>query len=123
MHEVISAIVPPLSSDALYVCVDPVLNAHRVSINTLANVARLPTITGLREYVEAGSLMSYGPNAADLFRRAADYVDKILRGTKPADLPIQQPVKFELGINLQMAKALGIRVPQSLLLRADKVIQ
>jgi putative tryptophan/tyrosine transport system substrate-binding protein len=109
--------------DALYVCVDPVLNAHRVSINTLANVARLPTITGLREYVEAGSLMSYGPNAADLFRRAADYVDKILRGAKPGELPVEQPTKFDLIINLTTAKALGLTIPEPFLLRADELIE
>jgi putative tryptophan/tyrosine transport system substrate-binding protein len=109
--------------DALYVCVDPVLNAHRVSINTLANVARLPTITGLREYVEAGSLMSYGPNAPDLFRRAADYVDKILRGAKPGELPVEQPTKFDLIINLTTAKALGLTIPEPFLLRADELIE
>jgi putative tryptophan/tyrosine transport system substrate-binding protein len=110
-------------ADALYVCVDPVLSARRISINTLANVARLPTITGLREYVEAGSLMSYGPSVPDLFRRAADYVDKILRGAKPADLPVEQPTKFELVINLITAKALGLTIPPTLLARADEVIE
>jgi putative ABC transport system substrate-binding protein len=110
-------------ADALYVCVDPVLTARRISINTLANVARLPTITGLREYVEAGSLMSYGPSIPDLFRRAAEYVDKILRGAKPADLPVEQPTKFDLIINLTTAKALGLNIPEGLLLRADEVIE
>jgi ABC-type uncharacterized transport system substrate-binding protein len=89
----------------------------------LANVARLPTITGLREYVEAGSLMSYGPSIPDLFRRAAEYVDKILRGAKPADLPVEQPTKFDLIINLTTAKALGLNIPEGLLLRADEVIE
>jgi putative tryptophan/tyrosine transport system substrate-binding protein len=110
-------------ADALYVCVDPVLNVHRVSINTLANVARLPTVSGLREYVEAGSLMSYGPSLPDLFRRAADYVDKILRGAKPGELPVEQPTKFDLVINLTTAKALGVDVPPMLLARADEVIE
>jgi putative tryptophan/tyrosine transport system substrate-binding protein len=95
-------------ADALYVCVDPLLNAHRISIHTLANVARLPTITGAREFVEAGSLMSYGANFPDLFRRAAEYVDKILRGAKPADLPVEQPTKFNFTVNLTNAKALGL---------------
>jgi ABC-type uncharacterized transport system substrate-binding protein len=110
-------------ADALYVCVDPVLSARRISINTLANVARLPTITGLREYVEAGSLMSYGPSVPDLFRRAADYVDKILRGAKPGELPVEQPTKFDLIINLTTAKALGLAIPEPFLLRADELIE
>ena len=95
-------------ADALYVCVDPLVNTHRIRINTLALAARLPTMHGLREYVEAGGLMSYGPNLPDLFRRAADYVDKILRGAKPADIPVEQPTKFDLVINLTTAKALGL---------------
>jgi ABC-type uncharacterized transport system substrate-binding protein len=110
-------------ADALYVCVDPLLNAHRISINTLANVARLPTITGAREFVEAGSLMSYGANFPDLFRRAADYVDKILRGVKPTDLPVEQPTKFNFTVNLTNAKALGLEIPPTLLDRADEVIE
>jgi len=108
--------------DALYICPDPVLAAHRIRINTLANVARLPTITDFREFVEAGSLMSYGPSLPDLFRRAADYVDKILRGTKPGDIPVEQPTKFDLVINLTTAKALGLTIPESFLSRADEVI-
>ena len=84
---------------------------NRIRINTLAQDARLPTMYGNREYVEAGGLMSYGPNFPDLFRRAADYVDKILRGTKPADLPVEQPTKFDLVINLTTAKALGLTCP------------
>jgi putative ABC transport system substrate-binding protein len=110
-------------ADALYICVDPALNSRRISINTLANVARLPTITGFREYVEAGSLMSYGPSVPELFRRAADYVDKILRGAKPGDIPVEQPTKFDLVINLTTAKALGLTIPESLLARADEVIE
>jgi putative tryptophan/tyrosine transport system substrate-binding protein len=110
-------------ADALYVCPDPVLATHRIRINTLANVARLPTITDFREFVEAGSLMSYGPSVSDLFRRAADYVDKILRGAKPGELPVEQPTKFDLVINLTTAKALGLKIPESFLLRADEVIE
>jgi putative ABC transport system substrate-binding protein len=89
----------------------------------LALAARLPTIYNIREYVEAGGLMSYGPNFPDLFRRAADFVDKILRGMKPADVPVEQPTKFDLVINLTTAKALGIEFPPSLLGRADEVIE
>jgi len=110
-------------ADALYVCVDTVLFAHRVRINTLALSARLPTIVSNREYVEAGGLMSYAVNYPDLFRRAGDYVDKILRGMKPADIPVEQPTKFDLVINLTTAKALGLDVPPTLLARADEVIE
>ena len=98
-------------ADALYVCADPLVITNRIRINTLALGARLPTMHGVREYVEAGGLMSYGPNFPDLFRRAADYVDKILRGAKPADLPVEQPTKFDLVINLTTAKALGLDRP------------
>jgi putative tryptophan/tyrosine transport system substrate-binding protein len=110
-------------AEALYVVIDPVVNTHRIRINTLALAARLPTMHTLREGVEAGGLMSYGPNFPDLFRRAADFVDKILRGAKPADLPVEQPTKFDLVINLTTAKALGLEVPPSLLARADEVIE
>ena len=110
-------------ADALYVCGEPLVNTNRVRINTLALGARLPTMFGIREYVEAGGLMSYGPNQADLYRRAADYVDKILRGAKPADIPVEQPTKFYLIINLTAAKALGLTIPESFLLRADEVIE
>jgi putative ABC transport system substrate-binding protein len=96
---------------------------HRVRINTLALTARLPTIFLLREYVEVGGLMSYGPSFPDLFRRAADYVDKILRGAKPADLPVEQPTKFDLVFNLTTARALGINVPLHLQQLADEVIE
>jgi ABC-type uncharacterized transport system substrate-binding protein len=110
-------------ADALYVCVDPLVNTHRIRVNTLALAARLPTMHGLREYVEAGGLMSYGPNLPDLLRRAADYVDKILRGAKPGDIPVEQPTKFDLIINLTTAKALGLEIPPTLLARADEVIE
>jgi putative tryptophan/tyrosine transport system substrate-binding protein len=110
-------------TDALYVFSGPLTNANRVKINTLALGARIPTIFGFREFVDAGGLMSYGPNFADLFRHAADFVDKILRGAKPADLPVQQPTKFDLIINLTTAKALGLNIPESFLLRADEVIE
>jgi putative ABC transport system substrate-binding protein len=95
----------------------------RIRINTSALGARLPTMHGARDYVKAGGLMSYGPNLLDLFRRAADYVDKILRGAKPGDLPVEQPTKFDLVINLTTAKALGLTIPESFLLRADEVIE
>jgi putative ABC transport system substrate-binding protein len=110
-------------AEALYVCSDPFVNTNRIGINTLALVARLPTIYAHRQYVDAGGLMSYGPNFADLFRRSAELVDKVLRGTKPADIPVEQPTKFELVINLKTAKALGIEVPPMLLARADEVIE
>jgi putative ABC transport system substrate-binding protein len=85
--------------------------------------ARLPTTHGFREWVETGGLMSYGPNFPDLFRRAADYVDKILRGAKPAEIPVEQPTKFDLIINITTAKALGLEIPPTLLARADQVIE
>jgi putative tryptophan/tyrosine transport system substrate-binding protein len=110
-------------AEALYVVGDALVLTHRVRINTLALAARLPTIFFLREYVEAGGLMSYGPNFPDLFRRAADYVDKILRGAKPGDIPVEQPTKFDLIINLTTAKALGLSIPESFLVRADGVIE
>jgi putative tryptophan/tyrosine transport system substrate-binding protein len=110
-------------ADALYVCIDTVLFSNRVRVNTLALAARLPTMLSNREYVEAGGLMSYGPNFLDLFRRAGDYVDKILHGAKPGELPVEQPTKFEFVINLQTAKALGLEVPPTLLARADEVIE
>jgi ABC-type uncharacterized transport system substrate-binding protein len=110
-------------ADALYVCIDPLVGTHRIRINTLALAARLPTSHGSREYVEAGGLMSYGANFPDLFRRAADFVDKILRGTKPGDIPVEQPTKFDLVINLTTAKVLGLKVPDKLLVAADEVIE
>jgi putative tryptophan/tyrosine transport system substrate-binding protein len=121
-------IAPALESlkgraEALYVVGDPLANLNRIRINTFALVARLPTIYVQREYVEAGGLLSYGPNYPDLNRRAADYVDKILRGAKPADLPVEQPIKFDLVVNLVTARALGLDVPPTLLARADEVIE
>jgi ABC-type uncharacterized transport system substrate-binding protein len=110
-------------SEALYVVGDALLTTNRIRINTLALGARLPTSCATREFVEVGGLMSYGPNFPDLFRRSADYVDKILRGAKPSDLPIEQPTKFDLVINLIAAKALGLTVPPTLLARADEVIE
>ena len=110
-------------AEALYVVSDPLVGTHRISNNTLALGARLPTIHGNREHVETGGLMSYGPNFPDLYRRAADYVDKILRGAKPADLPVEQPTKFDLVINLKTAKALGLEISPTLLGRADEVIE
>ena len=110
-------------ADAVYTCSDPLLTTNRIRVNSLALGARLPTMHGFREYVEAGGLTSYGPNFPDLFRRAADFVDKILRGVKPADLPVEQPTKFDLVINLITAKALGLAIPPSLLARADEVIE
>ena len=110
-------------ADALYVVTDPLAITNRVRINTLALAARLPTMHGIRDYIDAGGLMFYGTNIPNLFRRAADYVDKILRGTKPGDIPVEQPTQFELIINLKTAKALGLRVPPSLLARADEVIE
>ena len=110
-------------ANALYVCSDPLVNANRSRINTLALAARLPTMHGFREYVEVGGLMSYGPSFPDLYRRAAEFVDKILRGAKPADIPIEQPTKFDLIVNLTTAKALGLEVPPTLLARADEVIE
>jgi len=108
---------------ALAVLATPVFSSARQRLVNLAEKNRLPTVFAFREYVEAGGFMSYGPDLADLFRRAATYVDKILKGAKPADLPVEQPTKFELVINLKTATALGLTIPQTLLLRADQVIE
>jgi putative tryptophan/tyrosine transport system substrate-binding protein len=110
-------------TEALYVVGDTFMNSNRARISTLAIQARLPTIYVAREYVEAGGLMSYGANIPHLFARAAELVDKILRGTKPGDIPVEQPTKFELVINLKTAKALGLIVPATLVARADEVIE
>jgi putative ABC transport system substrate-binding protein len=110
-------------AEALYVCNDPLTITNRLRIVTSALDARLATVFDAREYIEAGGLISYGASFADLFGRSANFVDKILRGVKPADLPVEQPTKFELLINLKTAKALGITVPPALLARADEVIE
>jgi putative ABC transport system substrate-binding protein len=110
-------------ADALYVCADPLLTTSRTRIAISAVGARLPTMHGFREYVEAGGLMSYGPSFEDLWRHTGDFVDKILRGAKPGDIPVEQPTKFDLIINLTTAKALGLTISESFLLRADEVIE
>jgi putative ABC transport system substrate-binding protein len=109
--------------DALLVLSDPVFGNHLAQITKMATENRLPAIYARREFAEVGGLLAYGPSFEDNFRRAAGYVDKILKGAKPADLPVQQPSQLELVINLKAAKALGLTVPQSFLLRADEVIQ
>jgi putative tryptophan/tyrosine transport system substrate-binding protein len=110
-------------TDALYVCPDPLTNANHLRINTLALGARLPTMHPNRDLLEGGGLLSYGPDYADMWRRAADLVDKILRGTKPGDIPVEQPTKFEFVINLTTAKALGLTIPASYLSLADELIE
>jgi putative ABC transport system substrate-binding protein len=110
-------------ADAVYVVVNALVTANRTRIITLALGARLPTIFNTRDFVQAGGLMSYGPNYQDMFRRTADLVDKILRGTNPGDIPVEQPTKFEFVVNLTTAKALGMTIPESFLLRADEVIE
>jgi len=109
--------------DGLIVATDPFLFAQRTRIVDAANRRKVPTVFGFKEFVTAGGLVSYGASLPDMYRRAATYIDKILKGAKPADLPIEQPTKFELVINLKTAKALGLTIPQSLLVRADQVIQ
>jgi putative tryptophan/tyrosine transport system substrate-binding protein len=110
-------------ADALYICSDPLVTTHRVRINTLAVSQKLPTMYAFREYVQSGGLISYGPNFQDLFRRSGDYVDKILRGAKPADIPVEQPVKFDLIVNNTTAKAVGLTIPETFLVRANEVIE
>ena len=110
-------------AQALYVCPDPLVNANHALINTLALDARLPTLQPFRDYVEAGGFMSYGANNVLLFRRTGDFVDKILKGARAADLPVEQPTKFDLIFNLKTAKALGFEIPAMLLARADEVIE
>jgi putative ABC transport system substrate-binding protein len=110
-------------AEALYVCPDGLMEANKIRINTSALGARLPTMHGYRAYVEAGGLMSYGANLPDQYRRSADYVDKILRGANPGDIPVEQPTKFDLIINLTTAKALSITIPETLLLRANELIE
>jgi putative ABC transport system substrate-binding protein len=110
-------------ADALYAVGAALVNANRTRIITLALGARLPTIFNTRDYVRAGGLMSYGPNFPHQFRRAAELVDKILHGTKPGDIPVEQPTKFDLVVNLTTAKALRLTIPETFLLRADEVIE
>jgi putative ABC transport system substrate-binding protein len=111
-------------ADALYECIDPLVNSIRVRINALALEERLPVMHSFRENVEnAGGLISYGPDILGMYQRAADLVDKILRGAKPADIPVEQPTKFTLAINLKTAKALGLTIPETLLTRADEVLE
>jgi putative tryptophan/tyrosine transport system substrate-binding protein len=109
--------------EALYVAGDPLVTTNRNRLAILAVGARLPTMHGNRENVDAGGLISYGPNLPDLHRRAADFVDKILRGAKPAEIPVEQPTKFDLVVNLITAQALGLAMPPTLLARADEVIE
>ena len=111
------------NADGLYVVTDPLMNTNRVAINIAANDAHLPNMHGERAYVEAGGLISYGPDFSDLFRRCAELVDKVLRGAKPADIPVEQPTKFDLAINLKTAKALDLNVPQALLATANQVVE
>jgi len=110
-------------TDALYVFSEPLTNANRYQIIKVATASKIPTIFGFREFVDAGGLISYGPNFVDLFKRAGELTDKILRGAKPAEMPIQQPVRFDFIINLKTAKALGLRISETVLARADEVIE
>jgi putative ABC transport system substrate-binding protein len=121
----ISSSIEPLKgrADALYVCVDPLVGTNGRRINELALAGRLPTVHSFRELVEDGGLICYGPDVADMFRRAADMTSRILKGAKPADLPVEQPTKFSLVVNLRTAKELGLAMPQALLLRTDETIE
>jgi putative ABC transport system substrate-binding protein len=110
-------------ADAIFVLDDPMFGSNAGRIAALAAQSRLPAMYGFRQYVDAGGLISYGPNLSDLFKRAATYVDKILKGAEPAELPIEQPTNFELVVNLKTAKALGITIPESILLQADEIIR
>jgi putative ABC transport system substrate-binding protein len=110
-------------ADAVYVCGDALVFTNRFRINTLARDAGLPTIHATREFADTGGLISYGVSYLDLYRRAAQLVDKVLRGAKPADIPVEQPTKFDLVINLITAKALGLTIPETFLARADEVIE
>ena len=110
-------------TDAIYLVQEGLVNSNRTRIITLVLSARLPAIVTSREFVQAGVLMSYGPNFPDMFRRTAEIVDQILRGAKPADIPVEQASKFDLVINLTTAKAFGLTIPESFLVRADEVIE
>jgi putative ABC transport system substrate-binding protein len=109
--------------DALTVLADPVFSVHRAQITAFAKKARLPSASGFREFADAGGLLGYGPNFHELNRASATFVHRILQGAKPGELPVEEPTKFELVINLKTAKALGLTIPPSLLLRADQVIE
>jgi len=111
------------STDVLYVCIDPLTDTNQIMIAESTTAARIPTMPGFRDGVRAGSLIFYGPNIRDLFQRAADFVDKVLRGAKPADIPVEQPTRYDLVINVKTAKALGLTVPPNLLAIADEVIE
>ncbi|MEA2882280.1 MAG: hypothetical protein QOH32_1536 [Bradyrhizobium sp.] len=121
--------IPPIiealrgRADGVYVCVDPLMIANRVTINSLALAGRLPVVHSYRDNLEGGGLVSYGPDLLDLYRRMAGIVDKILRGTRPADIPVEQPTRFELAVDLRAAKATGLTMPPALLSRADEVIE
>jgi putative tryptophan/tyrosine transport system substrate-binding protein len=123
--EDISSAIDPLRgrADALYVCLDPFIISNAARINSLALAARLPVMHGIRQNTLAEGLMSYGPDFPDMSRRAAEIVDKILRGTKPADIPVEQPTKFDFVINLKTAEALGITIPGTLIARADEIVE
>jgi putative ABC transport system substrate-binding protein len=110
-------------ADAIYIVIDALVVINRARINTLALNARLPSMHAFRESVNAGGLISYGPNFLELWRRSADFIDKILRGARPADIPVEQPTKFDMVINLKTARALGLAVPEAVLARADGVIE
>ena len=117
------SVITKENAGAIIVARDALLNQQARQIVQLAMKHRLPLVTSIREYVDAGGLMSYGPSITDSYRRAATYVDKIFKGAKPGDLPVEQPTKFELFINRKTAKELGLTIPQSLLISADKVIE
>jgi len=121
--DVAMATLTTIQADVLYVYSEPLTNANKSKIIKAATAAKIPTIFGFREFVDAGGLISYGANFIDLFARAAEYTDKILRGEAPADMPIQQPVKFDLIINLKSAKAIGLNISETFLARADEVIE
>jgi putative ABC transport system substrate-binding protein len=110
-------------ADGLFVVPEQLFNTNRLQVNELAIKERLPTMHGFREPVEAGGLLSYGPDYLDMFRRTADFVDRVLRGAKPSEIPVEQPTKFELVVNLRTAKALSLTVPPMLLARANEVIE
>jgi len=118
-----SAITEARAEAMIVITPNPVIFANRIQVVSFAQKNRLPSIYGSSEYVETGGLVAYGPNTGELFRRAATYVDRILKGTRPEDLAVEQPSKFELVINLKTAKTLGLTIPPSLLARADQVIE